>query len=704
MPLAFAQRRTPRDLVATLHEQRWLIAGVALGTLALAAGYLWLASPVYENHVVVQVEDTTRTLAGLEQVSEMFSEKRPAETEIAIMRSQVLLGSVVDQLRLDIDVQRDRTLRDRVFRMGGDDRIRVSHLAVPEPLVDRAMALEVLDGGRFRVSAPDGGALLEGSVGERAAAETFGGRVEIFVADLVGPPGVQFVVRGRNRDDVVDRLRKRLHMGEVARGTGIIDVSLQGGDPRQVAAILNAFASAYVRQNVERKSAEAQKTLEFLDAQLPVVKANLDRAERALREFQARDGAVSLTGKAEAMLNRSVDIEQKLAELELQQTQLKNRLTDAHPDVVAVKKQVEQLRGVRGSIESALRALPASELESTRLARDQRVTSQLYDFMLNKAQELRVARSGIVGNVRILDKAREPRIPAWPKPVTVLALAVILGLGGGVAAGLVRGALDEGADDPEEIETHVGIPVYVTIPHSDFEQRQPRGRGVLRPLAVAAPNDVAVESLRSLRTALQFALIEARNNVIGIGSPAPGAGKSFVCVNLALLLAAEDCRVLLVDADLRRGRLHRYFSAPRQPGLSELLAGTVDLDGAIRRTDSPNLHLLSTGRIPPNPSELLATQRFQHVLEDASARYAYVLVDTPPVLAVTDPTLVARCTGVNLLVLRAGEHPLREISLSVKQYTQNGFPVQGAILNDARSTRHGYGRYGRYYEYSPDVH
>jgi tyrosine-protein kinase Etk/Wzc len=709
-PPTHAQRgeaRT-RDLVQTLYEERWLVAVIAAATLALSLAYLALAKPVYESRIVVQVEENTKTLAGLEQLSSIFGEKRPADTEMAIMRSDVILGSVVSQLALDIEAGPAPTWRQRLLPRGQEPVLHVRELVVPDALLEVPLVLTALGDGRYAITMSEGEPLLEGTVGERAGGgEADGtGEIRMVVTDLAAEPGTRFTVRRRDRGEVVDGLRKSLQIAESGKATGIIEVRLQEGDPQRVAATLNAFASTYLRQNVERKSAEAEKTLAFLHSQLPVLKENLDRAESALEAFQMRKGSVSVSRSTEALLDRTVDVEREISELELQRAELRQKFTERHPSVVAAEEKLQQLRGKRAAVESRMKQLPATELESVRLTRDQKVAAQLYDVLLNKSQELRIARSGIVGNVRILDHARVPRQPAWPRRGVVVALALLLGVGGGFAAALLRRALDEGAEDPDEIEAHTGVPVFVTIPHSNRQESLLHALGrssAVTPLAVADPGDPAVEGIRSLRTALQFALVGARNNVIAIGSPSPAVGKTFVSTNLALLLAAGGSRVLLVDADLRRGRVHRSFARKRLPGLSEVLTGAATVDVCVRQTDTEGLDLLSTGRIPPNPAELLASERFERLLATVSPRYDFVLVDTPPVLAVTDSTIVARCSGVNLLVLRAGEHPLREISAAVKQFTQNGFQVQGAILNDARSTRHGYGRYGRYYEYRSDL-
>ncbi len=413
---------------------------------------------------------------------------------------------------------------------------------------------------------------------------------------------------------------------------------------------------------------------------------------------------VDLTSETTSMLNRSVEIDRAIQELEMQRAELRQRFTSQHPAVASLNEKAQQLHSERAQIAARMREVPAAEVDSARYLRDVKSASELYTVLLNKAQELRVVKSGTIGNVRILDRPTISRRPERPRPVLVMVLAVTLGLGAGGAGVFLRKALAQGAEDAEEIEAGTGLPVYATIPHSNRQAASSRpgdggARRVPPILAAAEPGDIAVENLRSLRTSLQFALVESRNNIVAIGGPGPGVGKSFVCVNLAWVLASAERRVLLIDCDLRRGAVHRAFGAERKPGVSDVVSGAVTPEQAVRTTANPHLDLLPTGRIPPNPAELLGSHAFEKLLEWASAHYGFVIVDTPPILAVTDSALVARLAGVNLLVLRAGQHPVREIALAVKRLAQSGIKVQGAVLNDVQSVRGRYGRYGRYQKY-----
>jgi tyrosine-protein kinase Etk/Wzc len=353
-----------------------------------------------------------------------------------------------------------------------------------------------------------------------------------------------------------------------------------------------------------------------------------------------------------------------------------------------------------------MRGIPEAEVDSARLVRDTKSANELYTLLTNKAQEYRVLKSGTIGNVRIIDPAAVGDDPESPQARAVIVVAILLGGVAGIGGAFARRAFVEGAEDPEEIEAATGLPVYVTVPHTAKEADLSHGgSGSVPPavslLAAVDPGDPAIENLRSLRTSLQFALVESRNNIIAVGGPCPGVGKSFISMNLAYLLASGDRRVLLIDCDLRRGRLHRHFGLQRKPGVSDVVSGSVDAASAVRTTLNRRLDVLPTGLIPPNPAELLGSRAFEQFVELVSTRYDLVVVDTPPVLAVTDATLVARLAGVNLLVLRAGQHPIREIALAVKRFARNGIKIQGAVLNDVQSAYGRYGRLGRFrnYEY-----
>lgn len=714
--------RTVADLAWTLLERAWTVVTVAGVAVALAVLYLAATPPTYKASILVQVEGSARPVTAFQDVDSLFRESTPREGEMRIMTSRVLLEGIVAQLGLDVDVQpRTAPVIGAALarrwdgaapappRLGldryawGGERLEVARLTVSDGLVGERLTLVALAGGRYRVAADDGSVLVEGAAGEPATGSDGERSVELLVSALAARPGTEFTLVKRHPLDVVDELQEALLVSENGRGTGLVEVALAGPDPARTAEILNALSAGYVRQSVERTSAEAAKMLRVMEAQLPLLRSNLDKSERALNNFREKNGTVNVSLEAQAMLARLQEIDRAIAEDEVK-TAESHRYTQQHPDLPLAISRTERLHAQRAALEDRMRRLPDLELQSMRLSRTMNAAAELYLLVLNRAEELRIVKSGWIGNARVLEGAAVPHRPVAPKPTLVIALAALLGLGAGVAAAFLRDAFGRGAARPDEIEAGTGLPVLASIPHSAAQRRLARHarRRPTPPLSIARPKDAAVEDLRGLRTSVQFALQHARNHVVGISGLAPGAGKSFVSMNLAHLLAAAGERVVLVETDLRRGGLDRYFGGETLPGLADILNGSAQLQDALRETTTPGLDLLPRGTLPDNPAELLAGDRLRQVLAELGARYEVVILDASPILAVSDSALVGRHAGLNLIVLRGGEHSVADVADAVKRLVRSGVTVAGAVLNDVRPslrTRGGRSaKYRRYYE------
>lgn len=710
------------ELFGTLWEGRWLIALTALAVLFVGAVYAFTAIPIYKADSLVQVEEKSGGLAGLKELSDIMGEGDTAsEAEIELIKSRAVLDQVIEKLHLDIVVEPTRfpviggafsrrhagdevasaKLGFNSYAWGGE-KIDISRLELPKDLQNQPLTLRADENGAYTLFDPDGRELLKGKAGEAAKKDE---STEIFVGELKARPGTNFIVKKQPRVLAILDLQDILSVKEKGKKTGIISLELQGPDKKIIQTALDEVMVAYVRQNVERKAEEAEKTLEFVNAQLPQQKAALDAAELALNEYRKKTGKLDISVEAQSVVQRSADVEKSLTELEMQRSELRQRYTDSHPAIVALDKKIGQLQREKKAVETAAKALPENELNSVRLVRDVTVANELYVLLLNKAQELKMVKSGTIGNVRVVDSAIVYPKPVSPKKAIALALSLLIGLSLGVALTFVRKSLNRGVDDPDQLEQALGLPVYASLPfsqkQSDMMKNAQRGKQKLQPLAKLDAADLAMESLRSLRTSLQFSLASAKNNVIMVGGSRPGVGKSFVSVNLAHVLADTGKRVLLVDADLRKGQLHRYFEQAREGGLSELISGAKDVDACIRKTGMENLSFLSSGTIPPNPSELLASEKFEQVMKELQGRFDLVLMDAPPVLAVTDGALLARAAGVNLLVVKSGLHPLREIAAAVSRLQQSGTRPNGFVFNAVplRDRLYGYGKYRYHYQY-----
>ncbi|WP_291992956.1 polysaccharide biosynthesis tyrosine autokinase [Candidatus Accumulibacter sp. ACC003] len=698
------------EIIAVLMDYRWLIAAISLLALVLGLAWVFIAKPVYRADGLLQVEEKSSGMGSLKALQPLLGDDTTVSAELEILTSRMVLGRVVNKLKLDI-VALPRTLPLlggaiarrydgsepnspwfglTSFAWGGET-IQVDSLTVPDAALDLDLTLIAGERGAFEVFDDDQQLLLQGRVGERASGQDY----SIFVAQLTARPGTQFRLRKLSAETAVDDLRKAYSVKEAGKKSSILELSLLGPDPARIGVVLDDIMNTYVRQNVERRSAEAEKTLQFLETQLPALKTQLDSAEAAYNNYRQSRGSLDLSLETQSVLKSMVEVENAAVLLKQERDELRQQFTAEHPRIQAVDDKLQRLAERRKSFERDVAALPDTQQTVLRLARDVEVSTNLYTELLNTAQQLRVSKAGTVGDVRIIDAAAVARKPVGAKPVAILAIALLLGLLFSLVVIWLLRSLRVVVEDPEVIEAQLGLPVYATVPHSKAElelQRKARS-GAAELLAVAYPEDDAVESLRGLRTTLHFALLDARRNSLLITGSSPGLGKSFISINLGAVLAQVGKRVLILDADLRRGHIHKQFGLPRALGVSEYVAGQASLDDIIKATALPNLWVVSTGQIPPNPSELLMHERFSALLSELGASFDTVIVDAPPVLAVSDAAIIGRHVGATLMVARSGKHPIRELEQAVKRLNQAGVEVKGFVFNDLDVSRQSY-RYG----------
>lgn len=482
-------------------------------------------------------------------------------------------------------------------------------------------------------------------------------------------------------------------------------MTLLDEDPRRAQRTLSVIGQIYLTQNVERQSAEAEQSLIFLEEQVPEVRTDLARAEDALNAFRMEHESVDLNIETRSVLDRVVDLDSRLSELEMEQAELSRRYNSSHPLYAAMMEKRNNLERDRERLNERIHALPETQQQILRMSRDVEVTQQVYVQLLNKIQEMSITKASTVGNVRILDDAVAQPGPVEPrKPVTVVMITLVGGFLA-VAFVIVRSILNRGVESADQLED-LGLPVYATVPLSDDQQKlvrrvkrnhRRRGRSVAcGVLAQNAPDDTAVEALRGLRTSLHFAMLEAADNRLMITGPSPNIGKSFISVNLGAVIAQGGQRVLVLDADMRKGHVHTAFNADSKGGLSEVLAAKAELDEVIRQSPINGLSYVARGKAPPNPAELLMSERFGQLLDALSERFDLVIVDTPPVLAVTDAAIIGHRCGTSLMVARFGLNPPREVDVAIRRLESSGVTVKGGILNAIErkaATSYGYGYY-----------
>ena len=738
LPSVIANRDNDQDSIdllgifGSLIDQKWLIGAFTGAFMAAGVAYAVLATPVYLANALVQVEPKKNDMLGFSDLSSMLGGQSPSVTEIGIIKSRAVIGKTVDDLRLDIDVTPNtfpvvggflarRYRGETEFsvappRFGfnsyawGGERLEFTRLNLPKELLGKKLTLVAGEQQHFQLLDDNDNLLVEGVAGEAFAQDGVEGLVERLQAN----PGTRFEVVRNPRIVTIQGYQDALDISEQGKESGIIRLALASADAAEAVKILNKIAALYVDQNVRRTSAEAAQSLAFLQSQLPQVKRDLAKASDALNAYQTHGKTVNISLETQSVLGQSVALETRISELKMQQAEMDRKFTKQHPAYRALMSQIGELTQQQKSLEGKVGDLPATQQELLNLTRDVEVASQIYTQLLNKSQELDIVRAGAVGNVRLIDPADvDLSSPVKPKKALIVLIATFLGAFVGVALVLLRKSLSKGLEGPEAIE-QLGLPVYASIPYSALQRDEDtkKGRAKITAetpaylLALRNPTDLSIESIRSLRTCLHFAALDSTNNRIMISGPSPQVGKTFVSSNLAAVMAQSGQRVLLIDADMRKGHLHKTLNVPIANGLSDLLVKRCSIEQAINTVEIDNLHFISRGQVPPNPSELLMHANFRDLLAELSERYDVVIIDTPPLLAVTDAAIVGREAGISLIVTRFAVNPAKEIEATIRRFAQNGIELKGAVFNGVEkraASYYGNGSYGYYnYEYASD--
>lgn len=717
------------DLWYNLLDFKWVAAALAALGLAIGLVYATVATPIYSVDVLLQVETKqTGGLAALDDVSGVLAAGGPnVNGELEIIRSRTVVESVAQTLGLAQSItpqyfpvfgqwlanQHEQALGlaepfggFSEYAWGGE-QLKLAQFSVPTEFTDQPFVAIKGEGNSYSLYSPAEELLGEGTVGQPLNFKIGYGSGSITISQFEANLGLKANVIRRHPLSLHNGLVGPLTALEVGRGSSMIRVSYESPNPAFAVQFLNELANAYLRQNVERKGQEAEQQLVFLDSQLPTIKEQLRKAEEALNSFVQSKGTIDPTLDTQRILGQDVALETKRVELGLEREKLLQRFQPGHPLIQAIDDQLAQLRSVRGGVASQTQALPEVQQEYLRLRRDVEVNQALYTSLLNGAQQLKVAKAGTVGNVAIVDYAQQPKRPIKPKKGLVVAISLLVGLVLGVLAAQALAMLRSAVRDPSKLEQATGLSVYSIVPLS--QQQTAAEKGLRRRtdkvglLAVSAPNDPSIEALRSFRTGLQFATIDSPNKRVLITGPVPEIGKSFVSANFAAIMAQAGKRVLLIDGDMRKGTLSRYFiqeerGDAKHPGLSDVVAGTVPFDTALIKTELEGLHVLVSGSVPPNPSELLLHPNFIALLEKADAEYDYVIIDSPPVLLVSDASVMGQHCSATFIVARYGASNVRQVSDSQKRLAQAGVRVNGLIFNGFIANRSGY-YYGYGYGY-----
>lgn len=684
------------DLIAIakiLWAKKWIV--LAFTFVGLLVGFFlmrWMRD-VYSSDALLQLDVSSSKTSAMVDIGSIFEQESPAEAEIRLIKSRHVLMEVVTKENLNYSSS-PIGFWNRLARKEG--RMELSLFSVPDAVKQESYEwiAETISPNEFRLYSPLGGTLVEGSVGNTYRVPFAGDSLAICVSMMLAEPGQKFKLAELNVLEVAEGLKKSLNVAEDGKKTNILTLSLENRYSDKAASILNAVIETYVRQNVEMRSAEAEKTLEFLEEQLPSIKAKLDSAEGALTNYRHEVGTVDLTAEAKVTLDRQVHLKAQLLAVE-QQIQENARLyTEDHPTMQAILQQQSRLKREIAKEEALVKDLPTTQQEVIKLQQEVKINNELYTSILNNIQQLRVVRAGEIGNVRIVDKACIRAKPIKPRRKIILLGGMLGGflLGCGLIF-LQRMMYGNGVTSASEIERETNVSVFSKIAKTRMDNI-PSYRERLFCLAAVAPENLSVEQLRLLRSALEFSFLDAGNKVLLVSGISPGAGKSFVSMNLAYLFAMMGKKVLLVDADLRKSRL----SEKKAAGLSDVLCGKSNLEDVVEKVCDGAFEFLPIGKRNNNPNELLSSKNFEEFIKHSKESYDVVLVDTPPINLVADAQSIARYVDFALLVLRYRMDSMENIKEALAALDIAGLQKRAFVLNQCYNdgSFQSYGYYKKY--------
>lgn len=699
-------------LLGELIDHRKLIISVTSLFTLFALIYALFATPIYQADAMIQVEQKQAN-AILSNLTQMLPDSQPQSApEIALLQSRMILGKTVDDLNLQTRVSESFfPLFGRGWaRLLGEtpETITISRLYVADVGDDDLAKLKLIirDKNHYTVYG-DNNVELNGVTGELLE----GKGIVLEINNIDAKPGTKFILTYVTRLKAIADLQAVFNVSDQGKDTGILTLSLTGDEPNLIKKTVESISNNYLAQNIARQAAQDAKSLDFLNQQLPKVRSDLDIAEDKLNAYRRKSDSVDLSLEAKAVLDQIVNVDNQLNELTFRESEISQLYTKEHPTYKALLEKRQTLQDEKIKLNKRVSAMPETQQEVLRLSRDVESGRAVYMQLLNRQQELNISKSSAIGNVRIIDSAITQTKPVKPKKPLVVLIGIVLGMMVSVGLVLLRVFLRRGIESPEQLED-LGINVYASIPVSEtfakkMMQSSRWNKGKVEQngdfLAIDNPADLAIEAIRGLRTSLHFAMMEARNNVLMISGASPNAGKTFVSSNLAAIIAQTGKKVLLIDTDMRKGYSHKLFHVDNNNGLSDILSGKTEVANAIKNIPAAGFDFISRGMAPPNPAELLMHKRFGDLISWASQHYDMVVLDTPPILAVTDAAIIGNYVGTTLLIARFEQNTAKEIEVSIKRFEQSGIVVKGCILNGVvkkASSYYGYG-YSHYgYSYS----
>ncbi len=704
-------------LVLVLLRGWKVVAFFALLGLVIGILYSRYENPTFKSDALIQIENSAQGISALgENISGLVApEDSTALTEAELIKSRMVLEPVVDLLHLDVrlgdpevsSLDRIKTNQtstqvntaEGVVLDTEDGQVRISQFDVSPTYLNQSFTLVRSDKG-FTLS--NGFDDFKGQLNQPHRFRGSEGIIKITVNDL--PADNHSVsISKQSLQNATDAINGALTVVEKGGQTGIIQLSLIGSNQPQITLILKEIILSYIAQNESRGSEETTKTLKFMESQIPLLKQKLEESEALFNEFREKSGSIDISQEAGILVESSASIDTQINELNLKKAELTTYYTEEHPLVIQINDQLRVLNDKKQVIENQIEGLPEVQREFLKLAEDTGINREIYLTMLKNYQQLQIVKAGQVGYARIIDLPISTYRTIAPKKQLIIMLALLSGIMLGILLVFLRSLLRNTVKDPDRLESKTGVPVIATIPRSSLLSRLGKNKKAPnRLLAYVDHNSLSYEAIKSLRTHLMFGMPNIgkagqRAKVILISGESPGVGKSFISANLTEVFAQLDKKVLVIDADMRLGELHKMFNMEQDSGLADYLSNnktplqsddssplTRTISSFIHPTSMDHIDFMPRGKQPHNPASLLASDKFGELMSQLNAHYDYIIIDSPPTLAASDAVILSKYADKVLMVTRYNSSIEGQLVYAINQLTKVNVQVDGIILNDVQ--------------------
>ncbi|MFI5162334.1 MAG: GumC family protein [Sphingobacteriales bacterium] len=720
---------------------RWYwIAATVIICLLISYAYLWVTPKTYATSSTLKIEEKKSEFSDLVGVINN-NDRGPSkiQSEIFVLQSRTLILNAIKDLDYRVsfyisgrvrtsDVYPQKLLDVQLLKFDSTNFFR--DLVTFKPLNGNSFDLSYKINGKpnHKVCTYDDPVTIANtSFSIKSPGEI--------------PKNTIYMFKFNVPDDFVGRIKGGLHTSEMVKNSNIISLQETDSNPQFAADALNAIMREYLNYDKSQKTLSATLMIKFIDDQLESLSNEVKGSEKSIEKFKQGAKIMSVSSSTELEMGSLKDFESQRSILKVQLLaidQLKDQIAQEKDNVNlnlnlegvidpllaglivqlnsllvekstllktynsnsdAIKGLNQQILQIKNAalnnieatsnrinktityldsqvdkVNQKISTLPAAERDLIGLQRDFEVNDKVYSFLSEKRLDAQISRSAILPGATIIESAQANFSPVSPDEHTIHRTALIIGFTLGLGAIILIRILNPYIYDKETVESLTTIPILGVIRKFPDEIDEDN----TQVLAVSRPKSVFAESVRSVRTNLNFIASEKLSKIICITSEVAGEGKSFIAVNLSSTLSLIDKKIILIAADLRRSRLHKTFHVPNDKGLSNYLANQCDVDDVIRKTDMPNLDLMISGPVPPNPSELLHSKRMLILLEDLKTRYDIIMIDTAPVGLVSDSIPLIRMSDINIFVIRSGKSKF--YAATVPQRIANEYHLDNTVI------------------------